>query len=291
MVIAVVGGPLGVPAGGPWDGFLGGACGVVGAGRAPGAIRVAVGRRNIRSITARGRSRDSGGYRGDTRCGRRHRQGGRHTGRRHMSTGGEGVRRALAARICARSSGGRFARRSVTETGPGPGAPGGPAECEGANPTAERPAEIADRTGAGTPPVAATATPPPKMMVPSTAPLRVRIFPRVCRLDRRPRNRRPSGRGGRPRPGPLRRAPRSTLAAGDADEVGGVLIAEGHVGGAISPVRNASAVLSSKGSGLISPLTSPSPLRRYSLPGPTRFKAAKGRPVLEYPDRPGLLPT
>jgi len=65
---------------------------------------------------------------------------------------------------------------------PGPGTPGGSAACEGANPTAERPAEIADRTGAGTPPVAATATPPPKMMEARTAPLRVRIFPRVCLL-------------------------------------------------------------------------------------------------------------
>ncbi|HVA04909.1 MAG TPA: hypothetical protein VMU64_14325 [Acidimicrobiales bacterium] len=72
----------------------------------------------------------------------------------------------------------------VVRLGPeeGAGVPAGLPLCEGVNPTAARPAEIADRTWAGISPVAATATPPPKMTVARTAIFTVRIFPKVCLL-------------------------------------------------------------------------------------------------------------
>jgi hypothetical protein len=56
---------------------------------------------------------------------------------------------------------------------------------EDANPTAERPAWITDRTGAGIPPVAAMATPPPKTIATRTDPFSARILGTACRVRMR----------------------------------------------------------------------------------------------------------
>jgi hypothetical protein len=63
--------------------------------------------------------------------------------------------------------------------------PGDAPGFEDANPTAERPAWITDRTGAGIPPVAAIATPPPKTIATRTDPFSARILGTACRARMR----------------------------------------------------------------------------------------------------------